>query len=181
MAFYPCLAVPHADILKERAARKMVQSMYSAAQHMPLHGNTTTAPYARHYAMCFGFDHPDGKRRGRGRGRRAAAGGAAPCISIKHPRRKPGITCNSASKPPPLSCAASGALPMSKAYVLQAPLQCALQISTFPPSSTTALLGKPIYVAALVAAWCICANSFLRHAAMPLRPVTGTTVSRDRK
>ena len=138
------------------------------------------AAYARRGAMRFGFDYLGGKRKDRRR--RAAAGGATPCTLIKHPGREPDVTCNRVNQPRPASCMCD--IPRcahNKAHVLQAPLQCALQISTFPPSSTTALLGKPIYVAALVAAWCICANSFLRQAAMPLRPVTGTTVSRDRK
>ena len=54
------------------------------------------------------------------------------------------------------------------------------QISIFEPSSTTALFGSPRNAAAPLALWCICANSFSRHGAMPL-PSVGITTSRDRK
>ena len=152
--------------------------VHNAAYALAWKHDYSTICTARRGAMRFGFDYPGGKRRDRRR--RAAAGGATPCTLIKHPGREPGVTCNCMNKPP-ASFMCGIRRVHNKAHVLQAPLQCALQISTFPPSSTTALLGKPIYVAALVAAWCICANSFLRQAAMPLRPVTGTTVSRDKK
>ena len=54
------------------------------------------------------------------------------------------------------------------------------QISILLPSSTTELLGSLRKSAAPLALWCICANSFSRHCAMPL-PMVGMTVSRDRK
>ena len=54
------------------------------------------------------------------------------------------------------------------------------QISIFEPNSTTELLGSFRKSAAPLALWCICANSFSRHCAMPL-PMVGMTVSRDRK
>ena len=54
------------------------------------------------------------------------------------------------------------------------------QISILLPNSTTELLGKFRKSAAPLALWCICANSFSRHGAMP-PPMVGITVSRDRK
>ncbi len=54
------------------------------------------------------------------------------------------------------------------------------QISIFDPSSTTALLGRFRKSATPLALWCICANSFSRHGAMPL-PTLGVTTSRERK
>ena len=54
------------------------------------------------------------------------------------------------------------------------------QISILLPNSTTALFGKFKKSAAPLALWCICANSFSRHGAMPL-PRVGMITSRDKK
>ncbi len=54
------------------------------------------------------------------------------------------------------------------------------QISTLLPSSTTALLGRFMNSAALVALWCMCENSRSRQPAMPA-PGVGVTMSRERK
>ncbi len=54
------------------------------------------------------------------------------------------------------------------------------QISTLDPSSTTALAGRLRNAAAPAALWCMAANSFSRHGAMPPCSV-GVTTSRERK
>jgi hypothetical protein len=54
------------------------------------------------------------------------------------------------------------------------------KISILLPSSTTELLGRFRKSRRAARVWCICANSFSRHCAMPL-PMVGITVSRDRK